>query len=285
MKKIIYQISILIAVILVSVSCDKVKDVRDPNAETIKGNRKVFIEDYTGHKCGNCPAAADTLKYLTKKYPGQVVALAIHAGFFANINTTTYPTDLRNSTGTAYDNAFGVSLAGNPNGLVNRAGFGTGGFIKAYSTWEGEVAQMLSKPAKFEIKIRNNFTSSNNNLNTSITVKSLTNNGGIYKLVVLLSEDSIIAEQLDYRLPSGSQLIPNYEFSHVLRGAVNSTWGDPVFVSGAVANDSTVKAFPNYSINSIYNASKCHIIAYVYDADPSSPTYYEVLQVEEEKVK
>jgi hypothetical protein len=66
---------------------------------------------------------------------------------------------------------------------------------------------MLSRPAKFEIKIRNTFTTSNNNLNTSITVKSLTNNAGIYKLVVLLSEDSIIAEQLDYRLPSGSQLI------------------------------------------------------------------------------
>ncbi|MBK8366179.1 MAG: Omp28 family outer membrane lipoprotein [Bacteroidetes bacterium] len=284
MKKIIYQISILIAITIMIVSCDKVKDVRDPNAEAIKGNRKVFVEDYTGHKCGNCPAAADTLKYLTKKYPGQVVALAIHAGFFANINAS-YPTDLRNPVSTAYDNVFGVSLAGNPNGLINRGGFGTGGFIKAYSTWEGEVAQMLSRPAKFEIKIRNTFTTSNNNLNTSITVKSLTNNAGIYKLVVLLSEDSIIAEQLDYRLPSGSQLIPDYEFNHVLREAVNSSFGDPIFTSGAVANDSAVKAFPNYSINSAYNASKCHIIAYVYDADPNSPTYYEVLQVEEAHVK
>ena len=284
MKKIIYQISTLIAITIMIVSCDKVKDVRDPNAEAIKGNRKVFVEDYTGHKCGNCPAAADTLKYLTKKYPGQVVALAIHAGFFANINAS-YPTDLRNPVSTAYDNVFGVSLAGNPNGLINRGGFGTGGFIKAYSTWEGEVAQMLSRPAKFEIKIRNTFTTSNNNLNTSITVKSLTNNAGIYKLVVLLSEDSIIAEQLDYRLPSGSQLIPDYEFNHVLREAVNSSFGDPIFTSGAVANDSAVKAFPNYSINSAYNASKCHIIAYVYDADPNSPTYYEVLQVEEAHVK
>jgi hypothetical protein len=284
MKKIIYQISILIAIIIMIVSCDKVKDVKDPNAEAIKGNRKVFVEDYTGHKCGNCPAAADTLKYLTKKYPGQVVALAIHAGFFANINAS-YPTDLRNPVSTAYDNTFGVSLAGNPNGLINRSGFGSANFIKAYTTWEGDVAQMLSRPAKFDIKIRNTFTTSNNNLNTSITVKSLTNNAGIYKLVILLSEDSIIAEQLDYRLPSGSQLIPNYEFNHVLREAVNSSFGDPIFTSGAVANDSAVKAFPNYSINSAYNASKCHIIAYVYDADPNSPTYYEVLQVEEAHVK
>lgn len=284
MKNIIYQFIILISVLSVMLSCDKVNDVRDPNAEAITGNRKVFVEDYTGHKCGNCPAAADTLKYLEKKYAGQIVPLAIHAGFFATTNAS-YPTDFRTTAGNAYDTQFGISLAGNPNGLINRGGYGSGGFIKAYTSWEGEVAQMLSKPAKFEIKINNNFVTSSNNLNTSITVRSLSTNTGIYKLVVLLSEDSIIAEQLDYRLPSGSQLISNYEFKHVLRDAINSTWGDAVFASGAVANDSIVKTYSNYSLNSGYNAAKCHVIAYVYDADPNSPTYYEVLQVEEAHVK
>lgn len=284
MKNIIYQFIILISVLSVMLSCDKVNDVRDPNAEAITGNRKVFVEDYTGHKCGNCPAAADTLKYLEKKYAGQIVPLAIHAGFFATTNAS-YPTDFRTTAGNAYDTQFGISLAGNPNGLINRGGYGSGGFIKAYTSWEGEVAQMLSKPAKFEIKIKNNFVTSSNNLNTSITVRSLSNNSGIYKLVVLLSEDSIIAEQLDYRLPSGSQLISNYEFKHVLRDAINSTWGDAVFASGAVANDSIVKTYSNYSLNSGYNAAKCHVIAYVYDADPNSPTYYEVLQVEEAHIK
>lgn len=284
MKKCIYQIAVLFFALSTMISCDKVTDVRDPNSEAIVGNRKVFVEDYTGHKCGNCPAAADTLKYLEKKYPGQIVPLAIHAGFFATTNAS-YPTDFRTSAGNAYDTQFGISTAGNPNGLINRGGFGSGGFIKAYTTWEGEVIQMLSKPAKFEIKIKNNFTSSNNNLNTSITVKSLSNNSGIYKLVVLLSEDSIIAEQLDYRLPSGTQLISNYEFNHVLRDAINSTWGDAIFTIGAVANDSVVKKYQNYTINSTYNAAKCHVIAYVYDADPNSQTYYEVLQVEEAEVK
>lgn len=265
-------------------SCDYVKDVRDPNAATVSGNRKVLVEDYTGHKCGNCPSAADTLAYLEKKYPGKIIPLAIHAGFFANVGGV-YPTDLRSSAGNAYDTQFGISNAGNPNGLINRAGYGTGGFIKAYSSWEGEVVQMLNKSARFEIKISNNYTSGSNNLNTKITVKSLANNNGIYNLVVLLTEDSIIAEQIDYRLPSGSQLVPDYEFNHVLRGAINSTWGDPVFAGGAIVNDSIVKSFNNFTINSSYNATKCHVIAYIYDADASSPTYYEVLQVEEEKVK
>jgi hypothetical protein len=284
MKKIIYYASVILILLSIIISCDYVKNVKDPNAPKIDGSRKVFIEDYTGHKCGNCPAAADTLKYLEKKYPGKIIPLAIHAGFFAATNPS-YPTNFQTTAGTAYDSQFGNSAAGNPNGLVNRVGYGTGGFIKAYTSWETELVQILNTSAKFEIKIRNSFASATNNLSTSITVKSLSNNSGTYKLVVLLSEDSIIAEQLDYRKPSGSQLIANYEFNHVLRGAINNTWGDPIFGIGAIANDSVVKSYNNYTLNSLYKPAKCHVIAYIYDADSSSPTYYEVLQVEEEKVK
>lgn len=285
MEKRIYQIVVIIFSSMI-LSCDYVQDVRDPKAAVISGDRNVLVEDYTGHKCGNCPAAANVLTGLDTniKYKGRIIPLAIHAGFFANINGT-YPTDFRNTAGNGYDSQFGISAAGNPNGLINRGGFGTGAFIKAYTVWESEIVQMLAKPAKFTIKIKNTYTAGSNNLSSAITIKSLTNNTGIYKLVVLLTEDSIIAEQLDYSLPSGSQFITNYEFNHVLRDAVNSTWGDPVFVSGAIANDSVVKTFPSYVINSGYNPAKCHIIAYVYDANPSSPTYYEVLQVEEAKVK
>lgn len=284
MKKILSQIVALLLIIIVIVSCDYVQDVRDPNAPKLEGNRKVLVEDYTGHKCGNCPTAADVLKTLESQYPGKVIPLAIHAGFFANTSTA-YPTDFKTTEGTAYDSQFGISLAGNPNGLINRVGFGTGGFIKAYSVWGSEVAQMLAKSAKFEIKIKNTFNTSTNSLNTDIKVKSLGYNNGTYKLVVLLTQDSIIAEQLDYRLPVGSQTISNYEFNHVLRGAINSAWGDAIFSNSVNLNDSIVKSYANFVVNPSYNASKCHVIAYVYDADAASPTFYEVLQVEEEKVK
>lgn len=285
MKKILSQIAALLLIIIIIVSCDFVRDARDPNAPKLEGNRKVLVEDYTGHKCGNCPTAADVLKALESQFPGKVIPLAIHAGFFANTNLTTYPTNFKTTAGTAYDTQFGVSLAGNPNGLINRVGYGTGSFIKAYSVWGGEIAQQITQAAKFEIKIKNTFNTITSSLNTDITVKSLAGNSGNYKLVVLLTQDSIIAEQLDYRLPIGSQTVTNYEFNHVLRGAINSEWGDPIFTTAANLNDSIVKSYTNFAVNPTYNASKCHVIAYVYNADSASPTYYEVLQAEEEKVK
>jgi thiol-disulfide isomerase/thioredoxin len=293
MKKLISHFITLLLILLINVSCDFVQNANpplEPTSVTTTGSmviyRKVLVEDYTGHKCGNCPTAADVLTTLETQYPGKIIPLAIHAGFFAGINTTTYPTDFRTIAGNAYDTQFGISTAGNPNGLINRVGYGTGGFIKAYSVWGSEVSQMVTQSAKFQIKIKNTFITSSNSINTDITVKSLANNTGTYKLVVLLTEDSIIAEQIDYRLPSGSQLINNYQFNHVLRGAINSEWGDAIFTtSNPALNDSVVKSYSNYIINSTYKAAKCHVIAYVYDADAASPTYYEVLQAEEEKVK
>lgn len=292
MKKILSQIVALLLIIIVIVSCDFVQNANPPLAPTIGittgGStiiyRKVLVEDYTGHKCGNCPSAADVLKTLETQYPGKIVPLAIHAGFFANTNLT-YPTDFRTTAGNAYDSQFGISSVGNPNGLTNRVGYGTGSFIKAYSVWGSEVAQQIIQAAKFQIKIKNTFNTVTSTLNSDITVKSLASNTGNYKLVVLLTQDSIIAEQLDYRLPAGSQTTTNYEFNHVLRGAINSEWGDAIFTTTANLNDSIVKSYTNFVINQSYNASKCHVIAYVYDADTASPTYYEVLQVEEEKVK
>ena len=289
MKKIFTQIVALLFIHVMIVSCDFVHNANPKIEPTFNGNtsviyKKILVEDYTGHKCGNCPIAADVLKSLESQYSGKIVPLAIHAGFFANINTT-YPTDFRTTAGNAYDTQFGISTAGNPNGLINRLGYGSGGFIKAYSVWGSEISQQITQAAKFEIKIKNNYTAGSGNLNTDITVRSLANNNGVYKLVVLLSEDSIIAEQLDYRLPSGSQFVPNYEFNHVLRGAINSEWGDAIFTTSANLNDSVVKSFPSFTINSTYKASKCHVIAYLYDADPSSPTYYEVLQAEEKSVQ
>ncbi|MES2566762.1 MAG: Omp28 family outer membrane lipoprotein [Bacteroidota bacterium] len=290
MKKIFFPLIVLIFISVTMGSCDFVQNANPEIEPTFTGStsivyKKVLVEDYTGHKCGNCPTAADMLKTLETQYAGKIVPLAIHAGFFSTINSTTYPTDFRTPAGNAYDTQFGISSVGNPNGLINRVGHGSGGFIKAYSLWGSEVAQQITQAAKFEIKIKNVYTSGSANLKTDITVKSLVKNTGIYKLVVLLTEDSVIAEQLDYRLPSGSQLVPNYEFNHVLRGSINSEWGDAIFITPSNANDSIVKSYPNFTINPIFRPKKCHVIAYVYDADPSSATYYEVLQAEEAKIE
>ncbi len=259
-------------------------DLTDSIISSNPSQRKAMVEDYTGHKCGNCPAAAQKLFSLESTYPNKIIPIAIHVGYFANTSAT-YPTDFKTTEGTTYDGLFGNSAAGLPNGLINRVGFGTGSFIKQWSSWGTEVASIIAIPAKFQIKIKYKYNTGSLLLNTSITVKSLTNNTGTYKFVVLLTEDSIIAEQLDYSLPNGSQQNLNYQFNHVLRGTLNSAFGDTIFTTGALLNTSKTKTMNVFQINSNFKPSKCHVVTYIYDADVASPTYYEVLQAEEIKLK
>jgi hypothetical protein len=115
-----------------------------------------------------------------------------------------------------------------------------------------------------------------------IPLKNITGN---YNLSVLISEDSLIGEQLDYSLPSGQQLVPSYRFDHVLRGSVNGTWGEQIVNGVANLNDTISKTYSNFNLSTLVtNPSKCHVIAFVYDADNGSARRYEIFQSEDKKV-
>lgn len=210
--------------------------------------------------------------------------MAVHAGFYAEPKPTAnppYPTDLRSPAGTEYDNFFGNSLAGNPNGLVNRLGYGTSGFIRSWSSWGPDAYSFFSMPADFKLSISNSYNSSTNQLTTVVTTKAINARTGKYNLIIALTEDSIIAEQLDYSLPTAQQYIPDYRFDHVLRGTLTPTWGDAIVNSSINAGDSVVTTISNYQLSSSWKWKKCHVVAFVYDALGGSPTQYEVLQVEQ----
>ena len=110
---------------------------------------------------------------------------------------------------------------------------------------------------------------------------------GTYKLMVVLTEDSIVKPQTDYSKPPGQQDVLNYVHRHVLRGALTSTsWGDSL-TTNVAAGDSITKSI-NYTLPATFpatngiapNENLCYVIAYIYNA-----ATYEVVQVEEQKIK
>lgn len=276
---------------LVYQSCDYVTNAVPSSAgSTTTGSsniiyRKVLVEDYTGHKCGNCPAAARELRKLDSLYSGKVIPMAVHAGFYANTNTQ-YPTDLKSQAGTDYDTFFNISVGlGNPNGLVNRVSYGTAFFVKPWADWGASAYSMISMPADFKISISNTYNAATNQVSSVITTKAINGKTGTYNLVVVLTEDSIIAEQVDYSLPIGQQDIPDYEFNHVLRGAMNSSWGQQIISTSISAGDSIVTTISNFQLASTWKWKYCTVIAYIYDAATGSATQYEVLQAEAKELE
>lgn len=270
-------------------SCDKVNDPYNATSgggdTTVVKVRKVLLEDYTGHKCGNCPEAAITAQTIKAQYGERLVVMAVHAGYFAEPKASPYGYDFRTVPGTDYDVFFGNGVVGNPNGLVNRQGYPTTTHVKFHSNWGTAVDGIMALPPDAYIEISNNYNSTTRVLNTTVKTEFLNMLTGNYKLIVLLTEDSIVKPQLDYSQPVGQQNVLNYVHRHALRAAISSgSWGDQIVTGSAAAGDTVVSTF-SYTLPATFNGlapveSECYVVAFVYDA-----TTFEVIQVEEKKMK
>ncbi|MDD9905386.1 MAG: hypothetical protein OXT06_17595, partial [Rhodospirillaceae bacterium] len=99
-----------------------------PNFDPLNGDKKrVVIEDYTGHTCGNCPSAAVILDNLANDYPDELIPIAVHSSNTAEQGNSfqfprpsgdKYRTDFRLPASNTYGKDFNINS--NPLGLVNR---------------------------------------------------------------------------------------------------------------------------------------------------------------------
>lgn len=299
MKRLNYLL--LIVSVLAVVSCDIIKEpyvenqgstvdtttVVVPGEEELSGindepnYRRVLLEDYTGHQCGNCPRAAETAKSLHDTYGDKLVIMAIHVGFFARTNSPTstkYTYDFKTTTGNEFDTQFGNSAAGLPNGMVSRFK-ANNSYIINKDSW-GTYTDSVSKIApKLKLKVKTEYVNDTRTVKATVYAKSLVAVDAPYKIGVYITEDSIVNWQKDYSLPSGSQDIPNYVHMHALRETMNGTWGDILFSENTAANFFTTKTYEKALPTGVV-AKNCHVVVYAYNSNT-----YEILQAAEAKLQ
>ena len=290
MKNFIYTI-IILPVFLIIQSCDKIdppykETTNTPPPVLSPQDQKILIEDYTGHTCGNCPKAARTAKGLKDIYGDRLVIMSVHAGYYAQTEThpdSSYSYDFRTPVGNDLDastsqGGFGISNAGNPNGMVNRKIY-NGNRIAAYGSWGTHVQNIIDSTdkANASIVIETSYNSSTRELSTTVKSAIFNDLSKTYKLCVYLLEDSIKNWQKDYDPNFPPLNNPDYWHRDVLRASLNGTWGDLISPTG-----SGIEITNQYSINinTTYRENYCKIIAFVYD-----DATREIIQVEEKAIQ
>ena len=287
-------ISILITSLLYQ-SCDvidgpyMIDDNMQPN-DTSTVVKKVLIEDFTGHRCQNCPDAAAELASLQEFYGDKIIGIAIHPHTTFSIpsplNQTSYTYDFRTKWGNEIDNIFDISSVGLPRGMVNRVGFNTDHRL-GKDEWATIVQSELQKDPIFGISLSSNVDNGNGMI--SVEVRALSSLNDEYKLVICLTENEILNWQ------KYSSDIENYEHNHVLRCLINTTYGESIGISfnnGDVWNkdyDINLSELEQYNIDYSTNdlimgngnaggwdENNMEIVAYVYKVDNN-----EIVQVEE----
>lgn len=238
-----------------------------PNTNTLTN---VLIEDFTGHRCFNCPNAANIIHNLEDQYPGRVFGVGIHTSPFGMSNfqeeeLPDYPAvlynDLAFEIGIHFGSKPGTGFVGNPNGTVNRQLNGTDN-TSAPATWNSKATVELNKPLRVNIQSHTNYFAATRGSFLHVEVDKVDNNlTNPLAIVVYVCEDSLVAPQLMPDLTRN----PNYVHNDILRDCIDgSAFGRVLAASDLGANE---KYYVNYTyrLPDQYNADNMHYLIYVYD--------------------
>lgn len=242
MKKYIY----LFALISLFVACDHISEGNELIYVKQKpAQRVVLLEDFTGQKCVKCPFGTEVIEQLLKVYGDTVVAVGIHSGplgFKGNANNVGLATDL----GDEYYNHWNLEYQ--PVGLINRHG------AVNYTDWAKAVKEELAKTAAIDLKA----SAALKDGSIDIAIEAVGKDGTVSgKLQIWVLEDGITAMQM---MPDGP-LNRDYVHHHVLRTAVNGTWGEEFTVD----EGETKKQTYTQAIDPKWNTANLSIVAFVYN--------------------
>ena len=279
--KSLLKISVMASALLVFllVSCDIItppyeEEGTKPPDDTTTIVRNVLLSEYTGARCGNCPSAAELATALHEHYGDRLVLMTVHAGGYAKPKGDKYSYDFRTPAGDAYDEFFGNSKAGNPNGMVSRYGYPTNHILRK-DAWDGVIQELFKTEPKMKIDLESSIDTSAMEITATYKITYLQDGSPNDNVVLLVLEDSIIKYQTDYRQDPDD--IPDYVHNHILRGAINGAWGTPLNAEGIKKGDVFEKTL-KYKIPADKDWVPKHlsIIAFVHDNGDT----YEIWQVE-----
>lgn len=240
--------------------------------------RKVLIEDYTGHQCGNCPSAALKVHDIMEMYSDQVVAIGVHAGGFADLGDdgVKYDYDFTTEAGDEYDAFFGISSIGNPNGMINRIGYSSN-HVQTPFKWQPLVGSMITQAPDADIQINAVYNEEISQVCIDTYYEYLNTMEGNYRVVVHIVENDIESWQKNYEGSAGDPSyptgdVPNYMHQHVLRANANGIWG--VDAKSAAAGTNGILRY-SLDMGADWVKENLEVVAYIYNADT-----YEVIQAE-----
>ena len=237
------------AAVMMLTACDEVAEedrlvyVKPPEVA-----RCTVIEDFTGQRCINCPAASAEIEKLQEQYGvDTLIAVGIHSGPFAQ------KTDLV------------TDIEAQPGVKINR-----GAPIKDPALYGAAVREALSKTTPVTLKVERTYDEATRQL--TVKVIGTTAEDVNCKLQLWLTEDGIVKLQL---LPNNER-DANYVHNHVFRTSLtNDIFGDPFNLSASAGEKESTYTT---TLDEGWNPDMMHIVAFVFDSN-------EILQATRKAVK
>lgn len=222
-------------------SCENLSE-RYIEVEPIHSQRKVLLEEFTGQRCTNCPAAHAIIEKLEQQYGEDLIVVSIHAGPFGIPS----PDGLMQPVGDEYAARWDITAY--PSGVVDRTGS-----VLSPDGWAGAIRSQIGKISPIDLSLDACLEGD------TIEVASVVSASEALKasLQLWVTQDSIVGFQID----NGVRL-PDYVHNNVFRACVNGTWGQPIEVTPNVFGTFTHKI----ALDPMWDVNNLHIVGFIYDA-------------------
>lgn len=224
------------------IACDHIgEDDRYIETGGVQAQRRVLLEEFTGQRCVNCPAAHAVIEKLEEQYGEDLIVVSIHAGNFG----IKAPAGLMQPEGDEYAAKWGVSAY--PCGVVDMKG----GVLNT-DAWASAIRNDLSKETPLDLELEAKINGNDIDITTSL-LSSEKISGNLLLWVV---ESGIVAYQID-----GDSYHLDYVHNNVFRACVNGLWGQSV----EIVSNTTQEISNSITINEAWNLENISIVGYVYN--------------------
>ncbi len=239
------------------------------------GERNILVEEFTGVKCVNCPDGAAEIENLKTKYGERLVAVSIHAGFFAKkLAESKY--DFKTAQGTSI-----LNLLGEPEGypaiVIDRKPLGANNkfAIIGLGQWAGLISTESKEKAKAKLEVKNVYTDATRELKVTVNITPSELLSGTHHLSIMLTENNII----DAQTKPNVGVVTDYNHKHVLRDMLTNYDGLPL--SETLANNVTIKKEFTYTVPANFKVKDCEVIAILHKSGASK----EVVEAAAKKIQ
>ncbi len=267
---------------LVLAGCDKIEGdyyvivnneevtVDFPDIDPASVYRKVLVEEFTGHRCVNCPQGHQILESLHQQYGDTLVTVGIHYGALAKPQGSIYSYDFRTEAGNTIGDSYNIDAI--PSAIMNR-NYKSGGWQR--EQWATVIREIDRSKVRAAVQIINEYDPEDMVLKANVKVTMLQDYPYPLNIVAYVIEDGVVKPQKD-----GSEDILDYVHNHVLRTAITDPVGFPIQYGALLyAGDTDTFAASINLSKTDWVPGNCQVVAFVYD-----PSNGDVLQVETAKV-
>lgn len=231
--------------------------------------RKILVEEFTGHRCTNCPQGHQTLESLHQQYGDTLVTVGIHYGALAKPFGSVFSYDFRTEAGNQIGDAYGID--GIPAAIVNRQNV-QGGWPR--EQWASVIKGLDRSNVRAAVQLINEFDEASKTLKANVKVTTLKAIDHQLRIVLFVLEDGIVKPQKD-----GNQDIEDYVHNHVLRCALTDAFGYVLAKDSWNSGDSETYAASVSFDGHDWDPVNCQVVAALFD-----PNISQVLQVEKANV-